>query len=94
MPVPGGSGGVPRLVAKPAATRENGPVRNLEGRPPRERLVCVDCGRDFDPAEALELRRPNRVKKVCPTCMGAVRAVMDDVLGYGPIDRLPKDEEP
>jgi hypothetical protein len=49
---------------------------------------------DLDPAEALELRRPNRVMKVCPTCQGAVRAVTDDVLGYGPIDQLPKDEEP
>ena len=90
--MPGGSGGVPRLVAKPAATRENGPVRNLEGRPPRERLVCVDCGRDLDPAEALEIHLAKM--KVCPTCMGAVRAVTDDVLGYGPIDRLLKDEEP
>jgi hypothetical protein len=54
--------------------------------------VCVDCGRDLDPAEALEIHLAKM--KVCPTCMGAVRAVTDDVLGYGPIDRLVKDEGP
>jgi len=84
----------PQVGAGPAATRDNGPVGNLEGRPPRERLVCIDCGLDLDPAEALERRRPNGVVKMCPKCTGAVRAVMDNLLGYGPINRLPKDEEP
>jgi hypothetical protein len=90
--MPGGSGGVPRLVAESAATRENRPVGNLEGRPPRERLVCVDCGRDLDPAEALEIHLGKM--KVCPTCMGALRAVTGDVLGYGPIGRLPRTKSP
>ena len=80
------------MVAELAAARENGPVGNLEGRPPQERLVCVECGLDFDPAEALEIH--NRMKKVCPACTGAVRTVTDDVLGYGPSDRLLNDEEP
>ena len=67
------------MVAKPAATRENGPVG--EGRPPRERLVCIDCGLDLDPAEPLEIRLANRVMKVCPACMGAVRDELDGLLG-------------
>ena len=69
-------------------------MENPEGRPPRERLVCVDCGRDSDPADAVELRRPKSVMKVCPKCLGAVRVVTDDVLGYGPSGRVLKEEEP
>lgn len=53
---------------------------DLDGRPPRERLVCLDCGRNFDPAEAHEIRLATRVMKVCPKCHGAVRDVPDGLL--------------
>jgi hypothetical protein len=62
-----------REVAEQETVRENGVMDEVGGRPPRERLVCVDCGLDLDPAEALEIRLTNRVMKVCPACQGAVR---------------------
>jgi hypothetical protein len=42
-------------------------------RPRPAELVCVDCGRDLSPDEALEVQLATKVLKVCPSCMGHVR---------------------
>lgn len=39
-------------------------------------LVCVDCGRAVNPVEALEIRLPTHVMKVCPSCMGVCAPLM------------------
>jgi hypothetical protein len=72
VPIPVGSSTVRvRRVGCGAAAGEDRVVKDDRIHPAE--LVCVDCGRDLDPDEAIEVHLPTRVMKVCPACMGQLR---------------------